>query len=346
MKPIPQFWQKEYGDGRSPQGDAMDLEIWGWSVHSAAEAKQVAADRLAVVQQQLAGGAILHDWYYERMPLREQILIELDIELDGGLGAGREIVAVITRNRYGAEIVNTDRVLIADIDLPEHALQNPPVQRQDVQGQEVQSQQHPAGRPADVAPRRKRGWRDYLGFTSGAPAEDGPNPQATSAAQPGRNSSYAGTAPAEVEALRTVRAVAQAHPQYGVHAYRTAAGLRVFVTGLDGGPTTPEAQRILRDLKSDPVYVRLCLAHESYRARLTPKPGRVGHVPYGGSWPHRTTNGERSSQRWVEEYQQRSAETAVCAALFSTGPEPDAAARAILDLHDGVTRATSGLRLA
>jgi hypothetical protein len=51
--------------------------------------------------------------YYPRAPLREPILDELIVE--------GEQVMVITRNRYGAEVLNTDRVLIADIDLPELA---------------------------------------------------------------------------------------------------------------------------------------------------------------------------------------------------------------------------------
>jgi hypothetical protein len=77
---------------------------------SAAEALAVAQERLRSVLADVRSGTKVGG-YYPRVPLREPILDEL-------LADGDQVLAV-TRNRYGAEILNTDRILIADIDLPE-----------------------------------------------------------------------------------------------------------------------------------------------------------------------------------------------------------------------------------
>jgi hypothetical protein len=77
---------------------------------SVGEARAVAYDRLRSILTNVGSGTRPGD-YYPRVPPREPILDELII--DG------EQAIVVTRNRYGAEILNTDRILIADVDLPE-----------------------------------------------------------------------------------------------------------------------------------------------------------------------------------------------------------------------------------
>jgi hypothetical protein len=81
---------------------------------STAEALAVAHEQLRSALANVRSGARPGS-YYPRKPLREPILDELLIEGEQAL--------VVTRNRYGAEILNTDRLLIADVDLPE--LQEP-----------------------------------------------------------------------------------------------------------------------------------------------------------------------------------------------------------------------------
>jgi hypothetical protein len=107
---IPRFWAVVEGSGTDPHGERFFRRVWGWSMSSAAEALDVAHEHLQSALASIRPGP-RPGRYYPRAPLREPILDEVIV--DG------EQVLVLTRNRYGAEILNTDRVLIADVDLPE-----------------------------------------------------------------------------------------------------------------------------------------------------------------------------------------------------------------------------------
>lgn len=247
----------------------------------------MAGERLAHLAAKLRAGGALDDWYYTRIPLREETLSELEV--------GGDVVAVITRNRYGAEILNTSRVLIADVDFPE---------------------------PPKRVRRRLFGGRKE------------------------RERQAEESIAAQDAAIERVHAFAAARPDLGVRSYLTAGGLRVFVTGVSGEPSGAEAQRVLGELGSDPIYVRLCTAHETYRARLTPKPWRVGQRYYDASWPFSREGEPELASRWVEEYRQASEAASVCVLLATTGPAPGQVEQAILDLHDAVTGVESELPLA
>jgi hypothetical protein len=110
---IPKFWAAAEGSGSGPRGERVFRRVWGWSSASAADALAVAQERLRSALADLRSGTRVGG-YYPRVPLREPILDEL-AELEGGDSPP----AVVTRNRYGAEVLNTDRLLIADVDLPE-----------------------------------------------------------------------------------------------------------------------------------------------------------------------------------------------------------------------------------
>jgi hypothetical protein len=151
---------------------------------SAADALDVAHEQLRAALSRVGLGPRVGG-YYPRTPLREPILDEL--LLDG------EQALVITRNRYGAEVLNTDRLLIADVDLPE---------------------------------TRERASGGLL-------------------------------------------------RRLGVTVYRTASGLRVFVTGIEEPASSARGGQVLAKLGADPIYRELCRAHGTVRARLTPKPWRL-----------------------------------------------------------------------
>ena len=79
-----------------------------------AEGKTVllgAADtfRAAAVDQLTRGRAGFD--YYPRTPLREEVLHEVR-------GADGALIGAVTRNRMGVEVLNTDVLLVADVDLP------------------------------------------------------------------------------------------------------------------------------------------------------------------------------------------------------------------------------------
>jgi hypothetical protein len=89
------------------------VSVWGWG-DDEASARRGAADRLHRVLERLGRGERFPERYaYGNRPLREEILRV--IEGDSGNGPA----AIITRNRYGADVLNTARMLFLDIDAPE-----------------------------------------------------------------------------------------------------------------------------------------------------------------------------------------------------------------------------------
>jgi hypothetical protein len=270
---IPRFWAVVEG---SDTGRGVFRRVWGWSMTSTAEALTVARERL---RSALAGPG--PGGYYPRVPLREPILDELIVE-------GEQLV-VVTRNRYGAEVLNTDRVVIADIDLPEPA--------------------PPGG---------------LLGRIFGRPDP----------------------APSLEDHVGTVADWARAHPDFGVLVYRTASGLRVFVTGV-AEPTSPQGERILAELGADPVYRELCRNHGTYRARLTPKPWRLprGKRPRD-RWPFPDTEAEWRFRRWLADYAAAAEGFGVCRLVVTHGPAPSTVESLVIRLHDERTRVEAELPLA
>jgi hypothetical protein len=286
---IPKFWAAAEGSGTGPSGERRFRRVWGWSVSSAADALAVAQERLRSTLAELRSGTRVGG-YYPRVPLREPILDELIV--DG------EPAVVVTRNRYGAEVLNTDRLLIADIDLPE--LEN----------------------------------RTAGGLLRGLFRRPTPAPDPLAEPEP------------VVKRLGGLADWAAAHPGLGVIAYRTASGLRVFVTGVADPTTSPDGQRILSELGADPIYRELCRAHGTFRARLTPKPWRLPRMRAPrGRWPYDEQD-EPYFQRWLAAYEVASPGYAVCRRLAAHGPQPSTLELQILHLHDERTRVATALPLA
>jgi len=108
---IPRFWARTKGDATDPQGKKYALNIWGWSQEGVTDALSVAQRRLREVVGRLARGESGDEYFYGRQPLREEILRTL-----GEVGEGTE--GLVTRNRYGAEVLNTARLPFVDVDVP------------------------------------------------------------------------------------------------------------------------------------------------------------------------------------------------------------------------------------
>jgi hypothetical protein len=100
---FPRYWAKA-GDAK------LGVSAWGWSDEGQAFAEAEARARLARIAARVASGdfAALGRYGYGERALREPVLEEL---------AG----AAITRNSYGCDVLNTERVMFIDIDLPEAA---------------------------------------------------------------------------------------------------------------------------------------------------------------------------------------------------------------------------------
>lgn len=314
MRTPPRHWARVEQHAHAGDRDVL-LRVWGCSDVSEQDAEAQARSRISAILA--AGGPGRGDasWYYPRGPLREELLEQLHDE-DGAL------LATVTRNRYGAQVLCTDAVLIADIDLP-------------------------APRPMRPGPPRRGLWerlRSGLLRRGGTGASDaawagGPSAEAATTAED------APSGP-EAEALARVDRFATAHPRLGVHLHRTRAGFRVLVTGSGAAPDGDEAEALLRELGSDPLYVRLCRADASYRARLTPKPWRAGTTAPRVRWPASAPREEQELRDWVARYEQCCAGFAATRRLSRRGPAPSPREARVLELHDRSSRADSGLPLA
>lgn len=263
---IPRHWAK-LEKRVEAAGRPWLLSVWGWSERTLAEAQQLAGDRLALVLQKLARGAELDRYGYGERPMREEIVEALPD-------------AVITRNRYGALVLNTARAMFVDIDLP------------------------PERKPSFI----RRLW-------------------------PGCVATHADSAEQRLAGVeQTLR---QRDPLFGCRAYRTPAGLRLLMTHRECAPEAPETQALLQAIGCDPLYMRLCQRQACFRARLTPKPWRMGMPAPAASWPHASAGEESRHSAWLRRYEEGRKRYAACSyvgALGSTTVHPTIAP--IVQLHD------------
>jgi hypothetical protein len=82
--------------------------------------------------------------------------------------------------------------------------------------------------------------------------------------------------PYQSVALAALKAYQSEHPSMGFRIYKTAGGLRYICTTHMFDPSALSSDSMMRQLFADPKYRNLCRFQETYRARLTPKPWRVG----------------------------------------------------------------------
>jgi hypothetical protein len=110
---IPRFWARATADVQRPRGGAMELAAWGWSTTGKSDAEDKARQRLDALITRVRQGLELPRGYgYAARALREEIVQELRAP-DGG-AAG-----IVTRNGYGALVLNTARTMFVDVDLPQ-----------------------------------------------------------------------------------------------------------------------------------------------------------------------------------------------------------------------------------
>lgn len=107
---IPKYWARSVQAVQQPDDEQpYRLVIWQWSDSSREEAQRKADDRVREVAEKIRAGARLNRYGYGERPLRE--------ELTQGVtnNAGNE-VAVLTRNLYGALVLNAANAMFIDID--------------------------------------------------------------------------------------------------------------------------------------------------------------------------------------------------------------------------------------
>ena len=109
---IPKYWASRVRVVPQTAGPGLRLASWQWSDLSIDEAQQRADARLAVLVAKVTAGEELNRYGYGERPLREEITQPVSSR------AGSEI-AVVTRNLYGALVLNAQNAMFIDIDFPE-----------------------------------------------------------------------------------------------------------------------------------------------------------------------------------------------------------------------------------
>lgn len=109
---VPRYWSRASGAVDDAGGGKLALSAWGWSETNQAEADARATERFQNVVARVREGSDLQRGYaYGSQPVREEIIQEIT---DGQGG----VSALVTRNRYGSLVLNTEQALFLDVDLP------------------------------------------------------------------------------------------------------------------------------------------------------------------------------------------------------------------------------------
>ena len=115
----------------------------------------------------------------------------------------------------------------------------------------------------------------------------------------------------------------------GLRVYDTCAGVRFFITNKEFDGYDDNADKVFNQIGCiDEVYRTLCSVQGTFRARLTPKPDRIGMV-------RRYDESPENSEEWMPEYQRRCQMYAVANTFYSRGGymiTPDN--QHLIDIHD------------
>ena len=151
----------------------------------------------------------------------------------------------------------------------------------------------------------------------------------------------------EQTTLQNVRSWAQRNSSRLFRLYRTAAGLRLLFTDRLYDPTSRETSSLLQELGSDRLYRRLTEKQECFRARLTPKPWRIGCTRPPTGFPWIDDSAEQEYRQWQRTYEQKSTPYQVCQLVESVGQDAsDNTITAIVALHDRYTCTNGAAELA
>ncbi len=154
----------------------------------------------------------------------------------------------------------------------------------------------------------------------------------------------------EMKVLRSIRHFLKKNPGWSIRIYRTPAGNRLLATHRTFSPSEPAVMEFFKSVGADPIYQKMCMNQQCFRARVTAKPWRVGITGpmrlKGGVWP---VVAERRAARseWIERYESAARSHAACRFVETAGSgviAPDL--QSLVDLHDDLSRAHSDLKTA
>jgi len=187
---------------------------------------------------------------------------------------------IITRNRYGALVLNSDELLFLDIDY--------------------------------LSPK----FGEWLGSLFGKKLPD-----------------------VKTRIFRKIEELA-GKPEFegiGFRVYETCRGVRLLLSiNAKNFLRSPEMIPLFRKFGADPLYQDLCIRQNCCRARLTPKPARIGmktlmkfRFPYA-------EEEKEAIRQWLAEYEKKSENFAVCRLSARYGKRFTSPA---VEFHDRITKA-------
>lgn len=322
---VPAYWA-EAKITEKVNGRQVTVRRFGWSDVSEEDAQEVANQRVTEAFERIVRGEKLERREIKQayngaagVPIREEIL-------------SRHGEVVVTRNSYGAHCLNTPDVLFADVDV-----EGP----EGVAGCAIGLVAFTAGLAA--------GWTYTGSFKMGVVI--GVVAVIVAAVVRSIVERIVYTPEAKLRLARgRIEQFARGNPEWHLRLYRTPAGWRVLVMHKTFSADDAEVAGFFAAVGTDPVYVRMCQNQKCFRARVSPKPWRIGiadHMrPRPGVWPVAPERMERRT-RWVREYEKRAAGYAACEFVAELGSKgTDAQAKMVQELHDELSRATRKLPIA
>lgn len=320
---IPRYWAEAKIKTRIA-GRSYSLKRFGWSDQSVAAAQRHAEQRIAEAIEKINAGEhirrIEHKVPYngaEGLPIREEIIAQHDD-------------VMITRNGYGALCLNTPDVLFADIDFAESS----------------QLTVHFAAffmllLLSIAVSAYFMSWMilvigliiSFL-FTR-VFAKSLSTLQRRFITTPEQGS------------LALIRNFSQQHPHWHLRVYRTPKGYRILAMHQTFDANGKEAQLMFEAIKADPHYVRMCKNQNCFRARISPKPWRIGMNRLRlGIWPVDPQD-LAIREAWVREYEQHAKHYASCRFVEQFGSQiVNAKAKQVQLLHDQYCKSGTHLDLA
>lgn len=323
---IPQFWAEARVQERRPTGQ-ISVRRFGWSDESQEAAQTHAEARAREAFDRIASGA----------PLRRS---EPKVPYNGadGLPIREEIIArhedmVITRNTYGAWCLNTPNVLFVDVDF----------EKEVTIGNWIM-----VAVPLVIL---SFGLAWFFGYWAilgaGAAVALLASYSIVLVLRKMGDRLHGGP---ERHSMQKIEAFMAAHPAWQARIYRTPAGHRVLMTHRTFDPAEQAVADCFAALSADPDYVRMCKNQKCFRARIKPKPWRIGisaHMrPRPGVWP---VAPERLPvrQQWIEKYEAAAEGYAACRFIKTIGTTlSDPVAEKVQIIHDEICKANQELRMA
>lgn len=269
---IPPYWTTE----RSRGCDGQMWRLRGISFTSMDEARERLESRRRLRTESLrtSGGNI--DSYRAKLRALDEVGEDAySVLLLEPIVQQLEEGAVITRNRYGVQVLNSTSLCFVDVDDVPLSL-----------GETV------------------RGW-----FGNKLTPED--------------------------KLLSIVRTLCEQNSSLGARVYRTHNGWRIMLTGKDLAPVSPRMKQLFAALHADPLYASMCERQQCWRARLTPKPYRVGVTGFPRPVDSESIHSPES-QEWIARYEAACAGKAVCRLVDCIGLPVSGP---VVELHDQLTQA-------